>query len=310
MPSWWSSSMAILHAENLVKHFGEVRALDNLTFDVQPGEIFGLIGPDGAGKTTALRVLIGVLDAEEGSAQIDGLDVATKTDAVREEVGYMPQHFSLYRDLSVAENLNFFADMYFVGKKERKQRLAELYEFSKLEPFANRLAGKLSGGMQKKLSVSCCMIHTPKLLLLDEPTTGVDPVSRRELWDILYRFSERGVSQVVCTPYMDEAERCHRVGLMHDGRFLMIDTPQAIIEGHTEQIIEITGIDMESGRTALTQSPGFLDAYSFGATLHLAASKGVEVDTFLKAKFPSAKISIIRPTFEDVFMARIREVSG
>ena len=301
--------MAILSAKDLVKHFGEVKALDRLTFEVQPGEIFGLIGPDGAGKTTALRVLIGVLDAEEGSAIIDELDVKTEPDAVRERVGYMPQHFSLYGDLTVAENLNFFADMYFVGKKERRQRLAELYEFSKLEPFATRPAGKLSGGMQKKLGVSCCMIHTPKLLLLDEPTTGVDPVSRRELWDILYRFANRGVSQVVCTPYMDEAERCHRVGLMHEGRFLTIDTPQAIIDGHTEQIIEISDIDMGTGRITLAKCPGFLDVYPFGARLHLAVSNQEKAESFVKEKFPAATFSTVRPTFEDFFMARIRKVS-
>jgi ABC-2 type transport system ATP-binding protein len=305
--------MAILTARNLKKHFGETAAVDGLSFEVAPGEIFGVVGPDGAGKTTALRLLISVLDADEGTAVIDGIDVAEDPDAVREQVGYMPQHFSLYRDLTVAENLHFFADMYFVPKKKRKERLAELYAFSRLEPFADRPAGKLSGGMQKKLGVSCCMIHTPKLLLLDEPTTGVDPVSRRELWEILYRFADRGVSQVVCTPYMDEAERCHRVGLMHKGRFLVIDTPQAIIEGHKEQVFELTGVDLAAAREALSGAPGLQDVYPFGDALHIAADAEIDVPGVVngliaRASLSEGSLARVRPTFEDVFMAKIREV--
>jgi ABC-2 type transport system ATP-binding protein len=306
--------MPILSTKNLAKSFGKIKAVDGLSFDVAPGEIFGLIGPDGAGKTTALRLMIGVMDADAGTSIVDGFSVSEKPDSVRERTGYMPQHFSLYGDLTVQENLNFFADMYFVGKKERKERLAELYEFSRLEPFADRPASKLSGGMQKKLGVSCCMIHTPKLLLLDEPTTGVDPVSRRELWEILYRFSDRGVAQVVCTPYMDEAERCHRVGMVHEGRFLVVDTPQAIIEMHTEAVYEISGIDMYAARKTLTGQPEFLDVYSFGNALHIAAAKQTPVPdlvnkTLTGAGLAAQSIERIRPTFEDVFMARIRKES-
>ena len=303
--------MTVLSAQNLKKRFGETDALAGLNFSVKPGEIFGLVGPDGAGKTTALRVLIGVMDADEGSATIAGYDIATQPDRVREHVGYMPQHFSLYGDLTVAENLDFYADMYFVGKMERQQRLAELYEFSRLEPFADRPAAKLSGGMQKKLGVSCCMIHTPKLLLLDEPTTGVDPVSRRELWEILYRFADRGVAQVVCTPYMDEAERCHRVGLMHKGRFLLVDTPQAIIEKHHEQIWALSGVDLTAARQALSGRPPLQDVYPFGDALHLAAAmdakvKPAVVSILEAAGLGSGDLQKIRPSFEDVFMSQIR----
>lgn len=306
--------MTILSAKGLRKNFGETVALDGLSFDVKPGEIFGLIGPDGAGKTTALRVCIGVLDADKGKVQVDGFDTETQSEQVKERVGYMPQHFSLYSDLTVAENLKFFADMYFVPKQEREKRLGELYEFSRLEPFSDRLAGKLSGGMQKKLGVSCCMIHTPKLLLLDEPTTGVDPVSRRELWDILYRFSDRGVAMVICTPYMDEAERCHRVGLMHEGRFLSVDTPQAIIDGHAEAVYELTGVQQKIARELLEKNPDIFDVYPFGDALHIACSQTVNVkkiidDTLKSTDVSSARLVKVRPTFEDVFMAKIREAS-
>ena len=189
--------MAVLEATELTKTFGRTKALDGLSFNVEKGEIFGLIGPDGAGKTTTLRILAGVMEPDSGKVIIGDYEVSKQPEKIRECIGYMPQHFSLYADLTVAENLNFFANMYFVKKKERKERLEELFAFSRLKPFSNRQAGKLSGGMQKKLGVSCCMIHTPDLLLLDEPTTGVDPVSRRELWEILYRFAERGVAQVI-----------------------------------------------------------------------------------------------------------------
>ncbi len=304
--------MFVLSTKDLKKNFGETAALDGLSFDVEPGEIFGLVGPDGAGKTTGLRVIIGVMDGDSGSVEVDGFDIKTQSESVKEHVGYMPQHFSLYGDLTVEENLNFFADMYFVPVKERKKRLGELYAFSRLKPFANRPSAKLSGGMQKKLGVSCCMIHTPKLLLLDEPTTGVDPVSRRELWDILYRFADRGVAMVVCTPYMDEAERCHRVGMMHHGRFLVVDEPQGIIDKHTEKVYEMTGAPQDRARRILSESSELLDVYPFGDALHIAASERDDVKMIVRRAFEKCgekpgDIAVIRPTFEDVFMSKVRK---
>lgn len=307
--------MTVLSADNLVKRFGSTAALDGLSLAVEPGEIFGLVGPDGAGKTTALRILVGVLDPDEGTAVVAGHDVARQPDRVREHVGYMPQHFSLYGDLTVQENLRFYADMYFVSKAERNQRMEELYAFSRLKPFADRPAGKLSGGMQKKLGVSCCMIHTPDLLLLDEPTTGVDPISRRELWDILYRFADRDVAQIVCTPYMDEAERCHRVGLMYQGRFLEVDTPQAIIEGHNERVVALTGADHAKAAGVLDRLPALADVYPFGDSLHIAAPLDTDAQAVVRAALDQAgvpfdRIERDRPSFEDVFMARIREAAS
>ncbi|MCC6156868.1 MAG: ABC transporter ATP-binding protein [Deltaproteobacteria bacterium] len=304
--------MSVLDARGLAKNFGETRALRGIDLRVEPGEIFGLIGPDGAGKTTALRLLVGVLNADAGTANVAGFDVAREAESVREHVGYMPQQFALYGDLTVAENMRFFADMYFVPKREREERLARLYAFSRLEPFARRPAGKLSGGMQKKLALSCNMIHQPALLLLDEPTTGVDPVSRRELWEILYAFAAQGVAIVVSTPYMDEAERCHRVGLIHAGRLLVVDTPRAVIDGHAETIIERVGDENARARTILAKCAEFADVYPFGDALHIAARPGVDAlgvirETLAAAGIEPGDARRVRPTFEDVFMARIRE---
>ncbi len=304
--------MSVLDARGLAKSFGATHALRGIDLSVEPGEIFGLIGPDGAGKTTALRLLVGVLRADAGTANVAGYDVAREAESVREHVGYMPQQFALYGDLTVAENLRFFADMYFVPRRERDERLARLYAFSRLEPFARRPAGKLSGGMQKKLALSCNMIHQPALLLLDEPTTGVDPVSRRELWEILYAFAAQGVAIVVSTPYMDEAERCHRVGLIHAGRLLVVDTPRAIIDTHLEVIVERIGPRASEARAALATSPVFADVYPFGDALHVAMRAGADAvgavrDVLTAAGIEPGDARCVRPTFEDVFMARIRE---
>lgn len=307
--------MSLLKVHEITRRFGETTAVDRLSFSVEPGEIFGLVGPDGAGKTTTLRILVGVLDMDEGTAELDGFSVRKDPEKVREHVGYMPQQYgSLYGDLTVDENLRFFADMYYVPKAEREKRLKELYHFSRLEPYASRPADKLSGGMQKKLALSCCMIHTPKVLLLDEPTTGVDPVSRRELWEILYRFSDRGIAMVVSTPYMDEAERCHRVGLIHEGRFLALDTPNRIIDNHDESVYELLGGDPLAGRAALDNQPWLSDVYPFGDALHVvlpAKSGKDEKDRILSTlaeKGITGELTQVRPTFEDVFMAKIREV--
>ncbi len=299
--------MALLEARGLYKRFGEVAAVAGLDLEVEPGEIFGLVGPDGAGKTTALRLLVGVLDADRGYASLDGLRVDREPDRVRERLGYMPQQYSLYADLTVAENLRFFADMHFVSRADRKARLARLYEFSRLLPYARRRAGRLSGGMYKKLALSCNMIHNPRLLLLDEPTTGVDPLSRRELWEILYAFAAEGVGIVVSTPYMDEAERCHRVGLMSGGRFLQTDTPERILDAFPETIFEILAPEISVARTALEGLDNVLRAYPSGQVLKAACRAGTSAGDIgrglRRAGISPSSIEQGAPTFEDVFLS-------
>jgi len=299
--------MALLEARGLSKGFGDVSAVAGVDLDVEPGEIFGLVGPDGAGKTTTLRLIVGVLDPDRGHASVDGLRVDRDPDRARERLGYMPQQYSLYADLTVAENLRFFADMHFVSKADRKARLSRLYRFSRLEPFAGRRAGQLSGGMYKKLALSCNMIHSPKLLLLDEPTTGVDPLSRRELWEILYAFAAEGVAIVVSTPYMDEAERCHRVGLMSGGQFLQTDSPKEILASFPEEIFEALVPETHAARAALEDVECVLRSYPSGQVLKIACKPGAageEIEAALRQAGTSvSSIEQVAPTFEDVFLS-------
>jgi ABC-2 type transport system ATP-binding protein len=215
----------------LTRRFGDLTAVDGLTWDVAPGELFGIVGPDGAGKTTTLRMLAGILRPSEGTAVIQGVDVAVDPEAAKPHLAYMAQRFGLYDDLTVQENLAFYADLYRVPRGERPERLERLYRFSRLDEFKSRLAGNLSGGMKQKLSLSCCLIHHPKVLLLDEPTFGVDPISRRELWLILHEMVAEGITVVVSTSYLDEAERCDRVALLDQGRVLALDGPARLQSG-------------------------------------------------------------------------------
>ncbi|MBU0951439.1 MAG: ABC transporter ATP-binding protein [Elusimicrobia bacterium] len=293
----------ILSATNLTKKFAENTAVNNLSFNVEEGEIFGLIGPDGSGKTTTLRLLCGVITATAG-------DVALPS-----PIGYMPQRFSLYSDLTVEENMNFFADMYQVPKKERQERMEELYEFSRLQPFKNRFAQNLSGGMQKKLGLSCCLIHTPKLLLLDEPTTGVDPVSRHELWDLLYRLKEKGVTIIVSTPYMDEAEKCTRVALMHNGNFIVCASPDKLKSYMKNAILEVWCADSRKARALFKTLEGVEGIYPFGDTLHMVYRKetaGKPEEEAIKNILAKNNIELfdmhkISPSFEDVFISLIEK---
>jgi len=299
--------MALLEARNLKKAFGPVSAVNGVDLDVEPGEIFGLVGPDGAGKTTTLRLLVGVMDPDEGSASLDGISIEREPDRARERLGYMPQQYSLYRDLTVEENLRFYADMHFVPRRERRERVERLYRFSRLAPYANRRAGQLSGGMYKKLALSCNMIHQPRVLLLDEPTTGVDPLSRRELWEILYAFSAEGVAVVVSTPYMDEAERCHRVGLMSEGRLLVTDTPRVILDGFPERMFEAVPADLHAARKALEARPGVRRCYPSGEVLKVACDPAVtpgELARMLEeAGVAVPEVEAVQPNFEDVFLS-------
>ncbi len=215
----------MIKTKDLTRKFDNVAAVDGLTLEVERGEIFGLVGPDGAGKTTTMRLLTGILEPTGGEAQVGGYDIVKESEKIKENIAYMSQRFGLYGDLTVMENINFYADIYCVPKKERPQRIKRLLDFSNLTPFKDRLARNLSGGMKQKLGLACALIHTPKVLFLDEPTNGVDPVSRRDFWQILYQLLKEKVTIFYSTAYLDEAERCKRVGLIHKGKLLRCDTP-------------------------------------------------------------------------------------
>ncbi|HLO25106.1 MAG TPA: ABC transporter ATP-binding protein, partial [Geobacteraceae bacterium] len=220
--------MDAIKTDNLTKSFGDLRAVDGLNLTVAQGELFGLIGSDGAGKTTIMRMLTGIMDPSSGSAWVTGRHTVHEAEVVKEEIGYMSQRFGLYPDLTVLENIHFYADIYGLSRKGRQERVDRLLSFSNLAPFRRRQAGNLSGGMKQKLGLVCALIHTPRVLFLDEPTNGVDPVSRREFWRILHRLLKEGVSIFVATAYLDEADRCHRVGLIHKGKLLACDSPDRL----------------------------------------------------------------------------------
>jgi len=220
--------MITVKTDNLTRYFGDLAAVDNLNLQVDEGQIFGLVGPDGAGKTTTMRLLTGILDPTSGDGWVCGKHISKESEALKRDIGYMSQRFGLYEDLTAIENLNFYADIYCVPRQQRPERIGRLLDFSGLAPFKKRLAGKLSGGMKQKLGLACALIHTPKVLFLDEPTNGVDPVSRRDFWQILYQLLKDNVTIIFSTAYLDEAERCGTVALMHKGRLLRCDKPAQI----------------------------------------------------------------------------------
>ncbi|MGB9596488.1 MAG: ABC transporter ATP-binding protein, partial [Candidatus Poribacteria bacterium] len=219
------NSEIVISIDNLTKKFDTLIAVDNISLQIKKGESFALLGPDGAGKTTTIRLLCGILPPDSGNIIIKNIDVVRHPERSRDQIGYMPQRFSLYENLTVIQNINFFSELYKVEKITRQKRIQEYLDSSRLTPFSNRLARHLSGGMRQKLALICSIIHNPPILLLDEPTTGVDPVSRRDFWKILHRLLANGMTLLISTPYMDEAERCNRIGLMHNGKILIIDTP-------------------------------------------------------------------------------------
>ncbi len=228
----------MIKTDNLTRAFKDLTAVDGLSFEVNRGEIFGLVGPDGAGKTTTMRLLTGILEPTGGSAWVNGNDIIKDSEKIKEDIAYMPQKFGLYGDLSVMENINFYADIFSVPGGERTERIDRLLEFSNLSPFKKRLAGKLSGGMKQKLGLVCALIHTPKVLFLDEPTNGVDPVSRRDFWRILYQLLKEKVTIFYSTAYLDEAERCGRIGLLHEGKLLRCAPPKEIRDEKNSKTLE------------------------------------------------------------------------
>src|SRR5947209_5847759 len=262
-------SGAIISIQNLNRRFGDLVAVDHLNLEIAKGEIFGLVGPDGAGKTTTLRMVCGLMNPTEGSAVVAGRDVSKQLDAVKDQIGYMAQKFGLYQDLTVEENMNFYADLFGVLGRERADLKNRLLQMTRMEPFRTRPAGKLSGGMKQKLALMCTLLHHPAILFLDEPTNGVDPVSRRDFWAILYQLVRDGLTVFVTTAYLDEAERCNRVGLMHRGRLIRCDTPAKLKTHMAELCYEVVAPNQRAAREFLEQQPGILSVEPSGSTLHL-----------------------------------------
>jgi ABC-2 type transport system ATP-binding protein len=293
--------------DGLTKNFPGVRAVDALSFDVRAGEIFGLVGPDGAGKTTTLRMLAGIMAPDAGKATVAGFDVAREPERVKHDLSYMPQRFGLYEDLSVDENIRFYADLFGVHKSERDLRSTQLLEAAGMSEFRKRLAGKLSGGMKQKLGLVCALIHRPKVILLDEPTTGVDPVSRRDFWRILYELLAEGVAILISTAYLDEAERCHRVALLHQGKLLFCDLPANLKAGFGKGVLLITAPEPRRLRAELEGAPGLSSLLLIGDGLHVvvddAARRIPEFEARLKAAhIPFDAIQQVAPSIEDLFV--------
>ncbi|MBZ5573654.1 MAG: ABC transporter ATP-binding protein [Acidobacteriia bacterium] len=302
-------------AEGLTKSFPGVRAVDHLSFDVRPGEIFGLVGPDGAGKTTTLRMLAGVMSPDEGKATIAGFDVVDDPEGAKHYLSYMPQRFGLYEDLTVDENIRFYADLFGVKKAEREERSAQLLRAAGMSEFPTRLAGKLSGGMKQKLGLVCALIHRPRVVLLDEPTTGVDPVSRRDFWRILYELISEGIAILTSTAYLDEAERCHRVALLHQGKLLFCDTPANLKAGLGKGVLSVTSTDPRRLRDELEHAQGISSLVLTGDGVHVvvddAARRIAEFDTRLKsAAVPFDAIREVTPTIEDFFVEAVTAGGG
>lgn len=306
----------MVQVDGLAKRFGAVIAAQDLSFNVQRGEILGLVGPDGAGKTTTLRILSGVLGADAGTVLVAGEDVLRDPEAVKSRISYMPQHFGLYEDLTVEENIRFYADIFQVSARERREREKQLLEASGMTPFRQRLAGQLSGGMKRKLGFACALIHTPQVLLLDEPTTGVDPVSRRELWSILYSLVFEGVTVLVSTAYLDEAERCHRLLLLHQGRRLFFGTPAELKGILPGTVLSISSSDPQALQIAMTGEDGVLSAIAMGDTVHAVVDDPDRRIAQLRGRFEAARLDFgemrrMQATVEDVFVYAIsRERRG
>ena len=309
--------METIRTVGLTRAFDGKTAVDNLNLSVQQGEVYGLVGPDGAGKTTIMRLLAGVMKPTAGDAWVNGNNTIGDSRELKKQISYMPQRFGLYSDLTVQENIDFYADLYNVPKKIREQKITELLAFSNMEPFRDRQAGKLSGGMKQKLALACALVHTPKVLLLDEPTNGVDPLSRRDFWKILYKLLEEGVTIFVSTAYLDEAERCTRVGLLHQGKLIISGTPDEVKNNMRGVLVEVLCKSPRKVMDVLTSRLKPLSAGLFGAKIHLLLEGDSKealqsVKDSLRDITVDAEAAIILPSLEDVFisMSMPREGSG
>ncbi len=297
-------------AENITKSYGSTRALNDISFEVNKNEIFGFIGPDGAGKSTLFQIMTTLLIPDNGTGSIDGLDIARDYKKIRSMIGYMPGRFSLYQDLTVAENLNFYANIFGTTIKANYDLIKNIYDL--LEPFSKRRAGDLSGGMKQKLALCCALIHQPKALFLDEPTTGVDPVSRTEFWDNLSQIKQRDIPIVVSTPYMDEAIRCDRVALIHRGRILQLDTPQNIINSFPGKVFSLSGIDKYIAKTTLNNLSEVSSIFAFGDALHITIPlKHIQAISRIKTALDTVSseytLKEIEPDFEDCFLQLMKD---
>jgi len=301
---------AAVELAGLTRRFGALTAVDGLSFTVGRGELFGLVGPDGAGKTTTLRMLAGVMRPSAGDARLEGVSVAREPERVKHSIAYMAQRFGLYGDLTVAENLDFYADLHRVPRAERPARLERLYHFSALGPFRARLAAQLSGGMKQKLALSCCLVHEPRILLLDEPTFGVDPISRRDLWLIVHEMVAHGTTVVVSTAYMDEAERFDRLAMLHRGRLVALDSAERLQRDLGIGMVAVPVDRVHEARAVAQRLPGVRNAAVFGDRLHVAvadaAADGPRVVAGLRAAgFAAGAAHAVAPSLEDVFIERI-----
>ena len=304
----------LLETHDLIKTFGAARAVDGLNLQVRAGEMIGLVGPDGAGKTTTMRLLCGALQATSGSIQVAGFDVPGQVEKAREQIGYLAQRFSLYGDLTVKENLSFFGEVFDMNDAEREERSKELLRFAGLEEFANRPAAALSGGMQKKLGLASALVHSPKVLLLDEPTGGVDPVARQEFWHLLIGLLRGGSAVLVSTPYMDEAMRFNRVIFMNHGRALMQDAPRALTGRLNGRILELAAEPQMTARDIVVRDPDVEDVHSFGGYLHLRVSSPEGPMGRIPGALKAAGVSVthlvpVAATLEDVFI-QLLETEG
>ena len=302
---------AAIRASQLTKRFPGVLAVDRLSFDVSPGEIFGLVGPDGAGKTTTLRILAGVLAPDSGTANVAGFDIIADPEGAKPSISYMPQRFGLYEDLTVDENIRFYGDLFGIRGPRREERARRLLDAAGLGEFRSRLAGQLSGGMKQKLGLVCALIHTPKVILLDEPTNGVDAISRRDFWRILYTLLAEGVAILASTAYLDEAERCHRVALLHQGRLLFCDTPAALKKNLRGEVVSIVSADPRGLREPLEKTEGVLSLVLVGSGVHLVVDDGPRRIPELRARLSAAgapfdSIEQVTPTIEDLFVSAIQ----
>jgi ABC-2 type transport system ATP-binding protein len=303
-----------IETHGLTKRFKNVTAVDGLSLSIRRGEIFGLLGPDGAGKTTTIRMLCAIMTPSAGSARVAGFDTVKEPEEIKKRIGYMPQQFSLYGDLTVLENLTFFADVFEVERRERGERTRALLEFARLTEFRKRRAAHLSGGMQKKLALACTLIHHPEIILLDEPTTGVDPVSRREFWDILTELHLEGITLFVSTPYMDEAERCSRVALMFEGSTVVCDAPgriKGLVEG---ELLELRPDRLREASRVVERLPGVLEVQTYGDLLHVFVDSAAQRALTIEQALTSQAIAVqglrqTRPRMEEAFISLIRKRS-
>ena len=310
-----------IKAENLTKRYtskNRAPAIEDVSFAIPQGILYGLVGPDGAGKTTILRILSSVMNTTSGNAWVSGFNVRNQAEEVRRHLGYMPQNFSLYPDLNIMENLNFFADIQHVPAAEKQQRIEEMLSITQLEKFTKRRAGNLSGGMKKKLALACAMVHNPRVLILDEPSTGVDPVSRRELWVLLARVVQIGVTVLVSTPYMDEAERCHQVGILYEGKILTSGSPETLTSNLPFEILEVKAKPRKLMRQVIAESNDVLDWNPVGDRIRvLVSGNGASEKALrsLKVQLKQSKAEIItlrhtRRTMEDAFVHLVKQQRG